>query len=311
MRGGRRPTGRDRRRRRAALAAAELLEQLREEPERHAGTRPSGRGRARGVRSRRAAPPSRPQAPLQTDSLHGLDVVQARREQERDPTCRSARGRSRRGVLGDPVPLLVVEDRAPALLEHAAGPRVHDDQAGARRGRGRSSRARPRLLVGGRARRTRAGSRLASSSPRAPARRARARRARAATGCRCAGRSSTPSARRRSRSCHHGLRSISSTPRARDVPVVVHVVVVDHHRVETVDSSQRIAGRPRTRGTGACTPRSSRPPRQAARRCRASARMYSRVRRRALVDVDLVAQHQQQVAATPRAARSASPCASV
>ena len=132
-------------------------------------------------------------------------------------------------VLLDPLPLVVVEHRAPALLEHASRARVDHDQPGAAEvaavapasARGRS--------VGARAR-TRSRSRPAVVGVLAPRSAGRRRRGSSARGCRCAGRSSRTRAPATMRSAHQSVGAHLLDPALRDVPVVVDVVVVEDHR---------------------------------------------------------------------------------
>ena len=119
---------RDRGRRAAPLARADLLEQFAEAVEGESGRRPNGRSRPLAAASLRPGRPSFPSAPSQTRSFQASSWWKP--------------GESRYGtvvrdhqvvevavaVLDDPVPHLVVEHRAPLLGQHPRGSGVHEDR---------------------------------------------------------------------------------------------------------------------------------------------------------------------------------------
>ncbi len=99
------------------------------------------------------------------------------------------------------------------------------------------------------------------------------------------------------------LRCISSQPGAGDVPVVAHVVVVPEHRDRR--RSRRAsgsAGRSSSPRRARCTPRSRSPPRRGRRGAAPGPDPLARLRR-ALVDVDLVAEQEELVRPVRRGRR--------
>ena len=113
------------------------------------------------------------------------------------------------------------------------------------------------------------------------------------------------------RSCHHGLRSISSTQAREMFQSSLHVVVVEDHRARDgreQPADHRVApGLPVEAGV---LLEVERPARRAARSVSRAARMNSRVRGRALVDVDLVAEQEEQLGPLSRSPARPSACAS-
>ena len=136
----------------------------------------------------RAASP--PQAPSQTRSFQASRWWKPGESRQGTVVAISRWSKSPLGVLDDPVPLLVVDDRARALARAPGRRGSRRRSPGCRRGRGRSSSGSRR-----RSRRSRSAHSRSTVGRvlrcRAPARRARLRRAPAARGCRGAGRSSS------------------------------------------------------------------------------------------------------------------------